>query len=95
LCVLPWLGFVPDGVRAAPAVAVSRLVEQLRISPEEHCPLCCNPYLAAEDTLGRTGPLDHEDATQRAPLVVQVRTIGAEHAVLTGPCSSSFLWVLV
>jgi Domain of unknown function (DUF4158) len=31
LCALPWLGFVPDEVRSAPAVAVARLSEQLGI----------------------------------------------------------------
>lgn len=29
LCTLPWLGFVPDDVGAAPAVAVARLAGQL------------------------------------------------------------------
>ncbi len=32
LCTLPWLGFVPDEVAAAPPVA--RLAEQLRVDPE-------------------------------------------------------------
>jgi hypothetical protein len=31
LCTLPWLGFVPDAVAAAPPVAVARLAEQLQI----------------------------------------------------------------
>jgi len=31
LCTLPWLGFVPDKIKAAPAVAVARLAEQLGI----------------------------------------------------------------
>jgi hypothetical protein len=31
LCTLPWLGFVPDDVSAAPAVAVARLAEQLNV----------------------------------------------------------------
>jgi len=31
LCVLPWLGFVPDEVRSAPAAAVVRLSERLGI----------------------------------------------------------------
>src|SRR6266545_2175295 len=31
LCTLPWLGFVPDEVRAAPPVAVGRLAERLRV----------------------------------------------------------------
>ncbi|GAB4583868.1 hypothetical protein Ntsu_17000 [Nocardia sp. IFM 10818] len=31
LCVLPWLGFVPDKVAAAPPVAVARLAEQLNV----------------------------------------------------------------
>jgi Domain of unknown function (DUF4158) len=31
LCVLPWLGFVPDEVRSAPAAAVTRLSERLGI----------------------------------------------------------------
>ncbi|MGW3542650.1 Tn3 family transposase [Nocardia niigatensis] len=31
LCSLPWLGFVPDKVTAAPTVAVARLAEQLNI----------------------------------------------------------------
>ena len=34
LCTLPWLGFVPDEVRAAPPVAVARLAERLRVDPE-------------------------------------------------------------
>ena len=33
LCTLPWLGFVPDEVRAAPLVAVVRLAEQLQVDP--------------------------------------------------------------
>lgn len=33
LCTLPWLGFVPDEVRAAPPVAVARLAEQLQVDP--------------------------------------------------------------
>lgn len=33
LCTLPWLGFVPDEVAAAPPVAVARLAEQLRVDP--------------------------------------------------------------
>lgn len=32
LCILPWLGFVPDEVTAAPAAAVTRLAEQLRVA---------------------------------------------------------------
>jgi hypothetical protein len=35
LCALPWLGFVPDKVSAAPPVAVARLAEQLRVDPAE------------------------------------------------------------
>jgi Domain of unknown function (DUF4158) len=35
LCVLPWLRFVPDEVRSAPAVMVARLSERLRIPAEE------------------------------------------------------------
>ena len=31
LCTLPWLGYVPDDVKAAPAVAVARLSEKLGI----------------------------------------------------------------
>lgn len=31
LCTLPWLGFVPDRVTAAPPVAVARLAEQLKV----------------------------------------------------------------
>nr|WP_235204493.1 Tn3 family transposase [Nocardia otitidiscaviarum] len=31
LCTLPWLGFVPDKVMAAPPVAVARLAEQLKV----------------------------------------------------------------
>ncbi len=34
LCSLPWLGFVPDDVAAAPAAAVTRLAEQLKVAPE-------------------------------------------------------------
>jgi hypothetical protein len=33
LCTLPWLGFVPDDVAAAPAVAVARLADQLGVGP--------------------------------------------------------------
>jgi hypothetical protein len=33
LCTLPWLGFVPDDVVAAPAVAVARLAGQLEVDP--------------------------------------------------------------
>lgn len=35
LCTLPWLGFVPDKVTAAPPVAVARLASQLNIDPDE------------------------------------------------------------
>ena len=35
LCALPWLGFVPDEVRSAPAAAVARLSEGLQIPAEE------------------------------------------------------------
>jgi TnpA family transposase len=35
LCVLPWLGFVPDEVRLTPTAAVARLSERLRIPAEE------------------------------------------------------------
>jgi len=34
LCTLPWLGFVPDDVAAAPSVAVARLADQLRVDPD-------------------------------------------------------------
>jgi len=33
LCTLPWLGFVPDDVVAAPPVAVARLADQLGVDP--------------------------------------------------------------
>ncbi len=33
LCTLPWLGFVPDELTAAPAAAVSRLADQLAVNP--------------------------------------------------------------
>jgi hypothetical protein len=33
LCTLPWLGFVPDEVRAAPQVAVARLGARLKVDP--------------------------------------------------------------
>ena len=33
LCTLPWLGFVPDDVRAVPLVAVARLGAQLNVDP--------------------------------------------------------------
>jgi hypothetical protein len=33
LCTLPWLGFVPDEVGAAPPVAVARLAERLGVDP--------------------------------------------------------------
>ena len=33
LCTLPWLGFVPDDVGAAQAVAVARLAGQLGVDP--------------------------------------------------------------
>ena len=35
LCTLPWLGFVPDNVPAAPAAAVARLSERLGIAVGE------------------------------------------------------------
>jgi hypothetical protein len=31
LCTLPWLGFVPEDVASAPAAAVARLSQQLRL----------------------------------------------------------------
>ena len=34
VCVLPWLGFVPDDVASAPQVAVRRLAEQLKVDPD-------------------------------------------------------------
>ncbi|MGH3693881.1 MAG: DUF4158 domain-containing protein [Pseudonocardiaceae bacterium] len=33
LATLPWLGFVPDEVAAAPPVAVARLAKQLGLDP--------------------------------------------------------------
>jgi hypothetical protein len=33
LCTLPWIGFVPDDVAAAPGAAVARLAEQLQVAP--------------------------------------------------------------
>ncbi|MGH3565747.1 MAG: Tn3 family transposase [Pseudonocardia sp.] len=33
LCTLPWLGFVPDKVTAAPPMAVVRLADQLNVEP--------------------------------------------------------------
>lgn len=33
LCTLPWLGFVPDDIQAAPQVAVARLAERLGLDP--------------------------------------------------------------
>lgn len=33
LCTLPWLGFVPDELSAAPAAAVGRLADQLAVDP--------------------------------------------------------------
>jgi Domain of unknown function (DUF4158) len=33
LAILPWLGFVPDEVRAAPPAAVARLAQQLGLDP--------------------------------------------------------------
>jgi hypothetical protein len=35
VCSLPWLGFVPDKVSAAPPVAVARLAERLNVDPDE------------------------------------------------------------
>ena len=35
LCTLPWLGFVPDAVSSAPAVAVARLTERLQVPVSE------------------------------------------------------------
>ncbi len=35
LCTLPWLGFVPDAVTSAPAVAVARLSERLQMPRDE------------------------------------------------------------
>jgi hypothetical protein len=34
LCTLPWLGFVPDKVSAAPPVVVARLADQLGVDPD-------------------------------------------------------------
>ena len=34
LCTLPWIGFVPDEVAAAPRVVVARLAEQLQVDPD-------------------------------------------------------------
>jgi len=35
LCTLPWLGFVPDAVTLAPAIAVARLSERLQVPVSE------------------------------------------------------------
>ncbi|MGV9779239.1 DUF4158 domain-containing protein [Streptosporangium sp. NPDC003464] len=35
LSTLPWLGFVPDKVSAAPPVAVARMADQLAVDPAE------------------------------------------------------------
>ncbi|MFC5959850.1 DUF4158 domain-containing protein [Streptomyces pratens] len=37
LCALPWLGFVPDVVQAAPPAAVGRLARQLGLPVEGVC----------------------------------------------------------
>ncbi len=50
LCTLPWLGFVPDDVAAAPAAAVARLSDRLGIPPAD-----LRGYGAREQT--RTGHL--------------------------------------
>ena len=50
LCTLPWLGFVPDDVAAAPAAVVARLSERLGIPVGE-----LRGYGAREQT--RTGHL--------------------------------------
>jgi TnpA family transposase len=55
LCTLPWLGFVPDDVRAAPAVAVGRLAERIHVAAGE-----LSGYAARGQT--RT---DHLHALQR------------------------------
>ena len=34
LCTLPWLGFVPDEVAAAPRAVVVRLAEQIQVDPD-------------------------------------------------------------
>jgi hypothetical protein len=34
LATLPWLGFVPDDLTAAPSAAVARLADQLQVSPD-------------------------------------------------------------
>jgi Domain of unknown function (DUF4158) len=34
LATLPWLGFVPDDLTAAPSAAVARLANQLQVSPD-------------------------------------------------------------
>jgi len=49
LCTLPWLGFVPDAVASAPAVAVARLSERLQVPVGE---------LRAYGTRWRTAGLD-------------------------------------
>ncbi|MFD7843355.1 DUF4158 domain-containing protein [Nocardia sp. NPDC059764] len=35
LCPLPWLGFVPDKVAAAPNVVVARLADQLKVDASQ------------------------------------------------------------
>jgi hypothetical protein len=35
LCTLPWLGFVPDDVLAAPPVAVARIAEALGLAAQD------------------------------------------------------------
>jgi Domain of unknown function (DUF4158) len=68
LCTLPWLGFVPDDVGAAPAVAVARLAGQLEVDPgvlrhygrrsktrTDHLRLVARPRVAGADVVQNPG----------------------------------------
>ncbi|MGI8313453.1 DUF4158 domain-containing protein [Saccharopolyspora hattusasensis] len=47
LCALPWLGFVPEDVQAAPTAAVSHAVRSWDDAPSSGTPNAC--YLTLED----------------------------------------------
>ena len=94
LCTLPWLGFVPDDVAAAPSVAVARLADQLGVDPDV-TPCTTRPEAAAfahdpAELLLRPLPvLTNAEAghSQHEMLSAQARTTCLGDTALSNTCS--------
>jgi hypothetical protein len=68
LCALPWLGFVPEDVPAAPAAAVTRLSERLGIPVGELSGYGAREQTRSDHLRGRRQAVLIETAAERAGL---------------------------